>query len=241
MKLLGKAEKANWLKSHLWSFYNDIQSFSKRMPLIKLKYIETCLRQDDGLMDALEGYKNLGRFFFEHGDTGAADLVSSDAETRIFSHLSSDDPWTFKLASDVYFYSGRFSQCITLLGRAYQLSSESYSDAGYNFEVEMFYASTYTSGLEAFEEDLEKADMRFTFLEKGCEHLSKALRARNMIECDEHTGSEEDQSEGEHDAKKRRKERIADLETRLEDLNGGPILTEVISRTEAVVLGVGVV
>ncbi|KAF5586169.1 tetratricopeptide-like helical [Fusarium pseudocircinatum] len=213
-KLLGRAEKADWLKGELRLINNNIQSFSKRIPLLQLKYIDTCLGQDNGLLNALEGYKSLGRYFFLRGDTEAADLVSSDAESRIFSHLS---PKTLKLASDVYFYAGRFSRC-------------------YTFEMEMFYASTCIRKLEGFEEYLEKADLRLLFLGKACEHLSNALRARIEIEWDEDTRSEDDQSGDAHDAGKKRKERITDLETRLEDLDGGSMLTEVVARTGAGVL-----
>ncbi|KAF5695352.1 tetratricopeptide-like helical [Fusarium denticulatum] len=154
--------KADWFGQRLWSIYDNFESFSKTIPVLKLKYIDTCLQQDHGLSDALEGYKSLGRFFFEHGDIEASELVSSDAVSRSFSHLSSDDPMDFQTRE----------RCLPL----------------HRFEMEMFYASTYIEGLEMLQEDLEKADLRLAFLEQAYEHLSKASRAKDEI--DRSKGSE---------------------------------------------------
>jgi tetratricopeptide (TPR) repeat protein len=229
--------KADWFRQRLWSIYDDFESFSKRIPVLKLMYIDTCLQQDDGLSDALEGYKSLGRFFFEHGDIEASDLVSSDAESRIFSHLSSDDPWAFKLASDICLYTGRFSKSIAQLCQAYQLSPQGYGDAGYGFEMEMFYACTYIERLEEFEEDLDKADLRLAFLEKACEHLSKASRARDETDRSKGSESQEEQRDGEQDVEESRKERMTDLKARLEDLNRGSMLTGAMARLGSVAQG----
>ncbi|KAF5703328.1 tetratricopeptide-like helical [Fusarium mundagurra] len=241
--MLGKgimdvAEKAEYWERGLMQDYDDIEIFSKRRSLLKLKYIETWLRQDDGLYDALEGYRNLARFFFKQGDTEAADLVSSDAELRIFSESSSDDDsWASQVVSRVYLYAGRFSECITLLSRAYQKSLPMNGNAVYNFETEMVYASAYINRLEKFEEDLEKAGLRLSFLEKSCEHLSKASRRMDEINRQKGTRPLEEQSDGEHDAGERRKERMTDLKARLEDLNGGSMLTEAMARLESVAPG----
>ncbi|KAF5544001.1 tetratricopeptide-like helical [Fusarium napiforme] len=229
--------KMDWFGQRLWSINEDLPASSKRIPVLKLKYIDICLQQDDGLSDALEGYKSLGRFFFEHGDIEASELVSSDAESRIFSHLSSDDPWAFKLASDICLYTGRFSKSIAQLCQAYQLSSQGYGDAGHNVEMEMFYACTCIEGLEEFEEDLHKADLRLAFLEKACKHLSKASRARDEIDRSKGSESQEEQRHGEQDVEESRKERMTDLKARLEDLNGGSMLTEAMARLGSVAPG----
>ncbi|KAF4947046.1 hypothetical protein FGADI_10676 [Fusarium gaditjirri] len=207
--LHGSAEKAKWWEKRLSLMYDNVQSFRKRIPLFKLKYIDTYLRQDGGLSNAIIGYRRLGRFFFEHGDTKAADFVSSDAESCIFSELSShvDPSMAFRLTSDVYRDAGKFSKCKSLLCQAYQMSLQVDGDEVYAFEVETVYASTYLKGVERFEDDLEKIGLRLPFLEKSCEHLSKALKVGDVIDSNKGPGSEEHESVDEPDAAKRRKER----------------------------------
>ncbi|SCO53314.1 uncharacterized protein FFNC_14756 [Fusarium fujikuroi] len=87
--------------------------------------------------------------------------------------------------------------------------------------MEMVYAFTYILGLEEFEEDLEKVDLRLSFLEKSCEHVAKASRARDEIDRSKGSRSQEEPRDGDHDAEESRKERMADLKARLEDLNVG--------------------
>nr|RBQ84073.1 hypothetical protein FVER53263_13255 [Fusarium verticillioides] len=230
--------KLNWLGRRLWSMHDYPESFSKRIPLLKLKYIDTCLHLDDGLLNAIEGYIMLGNFFFERGNTEAADIVSSDAASRIFSDISSDDPsWSFRLASQVYLFAGKFSKCIPLLCKGYEKSLHVNGDTVFTFEIEMVYALTYIYALEEFEEDLEKVDLRLSFLEKSCEHLSKASRRVDYIDRHKGSRSQEEQSNGEYDAEQSRRERMTDLKARLEDLNGGSMLTEAMARLESVAPG----
>ncbi|KLP16969.1 uncharacterized protein LW94_11131 [Fusarium fujikuroi] len=232
------AGRVDWFGRRLCSIYDDLESFSKRLPLLKLKYIDTCLRLDDGLFNAIGGYIMLGRFFFNQGNTEAADIVSSDAASRIFSDMSSDDPsWTFRLASQVYLFAGKFAKCIPLLCQAYEESLNVNGDAVFSFEMEMVYAFTYILGLEEFEEDLEKVDLRLSFLEKSCEHVAKASRARDEIDRSKGSGSQEEPRDGDHDAEESRKERMADLKARLEDLNVGSMLTEAVARLGSVAPG----
>ncbi|SCN82492.1 uncharacterized protein FFC1_03909 [Fusarium fujikuroi] len=103
--------------------------------------------------------------------------------------------------------------------------------------MEMVYAFTYILGLEEFEEDLEKVDLRLSFLEKSCEHVAKASRARDEIDRSKGSRSQEEPRDGDHDAEESRKERMADLKARLEDLNVGSLLTEAVARLESVAPG----
>ncbi|SCV34360.1 uncharacterized protein FFB14_04839 [Fusarium fujikuroi] len=230
--------KVDWFGERLWSIYDDLDCFNKRIPVLKLKYIDTCLHFEDGLSNAIEGYITLGRFFFKQGNIEAADLVSSDAASHIFSDISSDDPsWTFRVASQVYLYAGKFSKCIPLLCQAYEESLNANGDAVFSFEMEMVYALTYILGLEDLEEDLEKIDLRLSFLEKSCEHLAKASRARDEIDRSKGSGAQEEPRDGDRDAEESRKERMADLKARLEDLNVGSMLTEAVARLGSVAPG----
>ncbi|KAF5013054.1 hypothetical protein FDECE_881 [Fusarium decemcellulare] len=225
--------EADWWEDHtLDTMKESVPSFSKKVILPCLKSIDTCLRLVHGLQRAFWWYRYLAHFFFRQGDIQAAELITSEASSRIFADPCFSSSCVFLLASDICFYTEKFSPRKTLLHSAYEKDLSENFDAHSHFSTEMCYAVKYVGDLEDSGEDLAREGMRLQFVEQACDHLARAIKAKDDIQQEELWELDTDQSEDEHGAQRKRQAKISDLQTRLERLGAGFMLDESMAKLE---------
>jgi tetratricopeptide (TPR) repeat protein len=169
------SQEADWWESQASMAHEDVPLFEQKASLLALKHVETFLRHDSDLNRAISGYKSLTKTQFEQGDLEAAILVSYDAASRLLADFTLDPSTSYIEISEISLSGGDVLKSKSWLVLAYETQRESTSDARQVFGIEVYFASLYAYMVEAYEEQIESADMRESFIEQACEHLSRAI------------------------------------------------------------------
>ncbi|KAJ4009918.1 hypothetical protein NW752_009092 [Fusarium irregulare] len=174
-------DETNWWKTQATLSTEIIPVFKDRTALLTLKFIETCLRRNDDLDRAFEGYAMLGQICFNEGDLEATSLVSSDAASRLLSGSSLDLFSSYMELGEIWLSGGHVAKSESWIDLAYENETQT-SPSDWVFANEVWYASRLGYLVDTYRDQLESADKRESFIEQAWAHLLRAIEENKNLE-----------------------------------------------------------